>query len=324
MPKESVAALVARLRPGYRLARAGRVVDDTGQFMDIIQGDVLRLAGRHYLVFKDAVERRFGYTDPKFWVKKCLELETGARAIVKLVFQESFPLRVGTVSTTCFRSPAKEARVLDVVRGDARFMQGFATRDTAGNLVRVIETVSGVSIENTVAALDMPHADYFRDLFPNLLARFTGACRAIAWLHSQGELHGDVGRDHLWIEHKTAAMRWIDFDYAYEAYENPFGMDLSGLGDILVFLAGQGVHTIAGMRESGLPESLLDTLAPDDFSLVHGNRLANLAKISPYIPERLNRILLHFAAASDVLYESVDELLADLTPVVQEMGGGLI
>jgi hypothetical protein len=322
MAEQSVAELVARLRPGYRLTRVGRVFDDTSQFMDIGQGDVVRLAGRHYLVFKDALERRFGYVDAKFWVKKCLELETGERRILKLVFHESFPLRVGKVSVTCYRSPAKEARVLDAVRGDARFMQGFATRDAAGNLVRVIEMVSGVSIENTVAASDLPHADYFRKAFPDLLARFTGACRAIAWLHAQGERHGDIGRDHLFIEHKTGAMRWIDFDYAYETHENPCGMDISGLGDILVFLAGKGVHTIQGMRETGMPRALLARLAPDDFSLVFGNRLVNLGKIFPAIPDRLGNILRHFAAGAEVFYESVDELLADLEPVAAAMGGG--
>jgi hypothetical protein len=321
MAERSVKELVAGLRPGYRLGRFGRVVDDTSQFMDIGYGDVLRLAGRHYLVFKDAMERRFGYVDAKFWVKKCLELETGERRIVKLVFHESFPLRVGDVSVLCFRSPAKEARVLDTVRGDERFMQGFTTRDAAGNLVRIIEMISGNSIENIVAANNMQHAGYFRDVFPSLLARFIVACRAIAWLHSKGERHGDVGRDHLFIEHKTGTMRWIDFDYAYETHENPFGMDIHGLGDILVFLAGKGVHTIQGMREAGTPRSLLATLTADDFSLVFGNRLVNLGKIFPYIPERLSRILRHFAAGAEVFYESVDELLDDLEPAAEAMRG---
>jgi len=322
MAAESVKQLVARLRPGYRLGRVGRFVDDTSQFMDIGQGDVLRLAGRHYLVFKDAIERRFGYVDPKFWVKKCLELETGQRRIVKLVFHESFPLRIGDVGVLCFRSPAKEARVLGVVRGDTRFMQGFTTRDAAGNLVRIIETVSGASIENIVAALDLRHADYFQTVFPSLLARFIKACRALAWLHSQGERHGDVGRDHLFVEHKTGDMRWIDFDYAYETHENPFGMDISGLGDILVFLTGKGAHTIQGLREAGTPETSLTTLAPDDFSLVFGNRLVNLDKIFPSIPPPLSRILRHFAAGAEVFYESVDELLDDLEPVAEGMGAG--
>jgi len=322
MAEQSVEELVARLRPGYRLGRVGRVVDDTSEFMAIGQGDVLRLAGRHYLVFKDAMERRFGYVDAKFWVKKCLELETGERRIVKLVFHESFPLRVGDVSVLCFRSPAKEARVLETVRGDGRFMQGFAAQDAAGNLVRIIEMVSGANIENVVAAIGLEHADYFRAVFPRLLAGFIQACQAIAWLHSRGERHGDVGRDHLFIEHKTGGMRWIDFDYAYETHENPYGMDLAGLGDILVFLAGKGVHTIQGMRESGTPKPLLDTLVPDDFSLVFGNRLVNLGKIFPRVPDSLNRILLHFAAGAEVFYESVNELLDDLEPVASAMGAG--
>jgi hypothetical protein len=35
--------------------------------------------------------------DPKYWVKRCRELETGERRIIKLVFYENFPIRLGPV-----------------------------------------------------------------------------------------------------------------------------------------------------------------------------------------------------------------------------------
>jgi hypothetical protein len=45
---------------------------------------------------------------------------------------------------------------------------------------------------------------------------------------------------------------------------------------------------------------------------VFHNRVANLKKIYPYIPESLNRVLMHFSAGAQVYYEKTEELLEDL------------
>ena len=62
-------------------------------------------------------------------------------------------------------------------------------------------------------------------------------------------------------------------------------------------------------------------ITPADFGLVTRNRIVNLRKIFPYVPERLNSVLLHFSAATEVFYDTVGELcedvgaaLADLAP----------
>ena len=117
-----VMELLNRFRPGLSVARYGDIFTDTTEFMEIESGDVIRLDNLHYLVIRDEAERSYGIEDPKYWVKRCLVLETGERRILKLVFHEHFPLKLGNLEIECYRSPEKEARILDLVRGDMRFM----------------------------------------------------------------------------------------------------------------------------------------------------------------------------------------------------------
>jgi hypothetical protein len=56
----------------------------------------------------------------------------------------------------------------------------------------------------------------------------------------------------------------------------------------------------------------LSTLNEEDLNLVFRNRVANLKKIYPYIPERLNRVLMHFSRGANWFYENVAQLLDDL------------
>ena len=57
---------------------------------------------------------------------------------------------------------------------------------------------------------------------------------------------------------------------------------------------------------------VLDTLSEADINLVFHNRVVNLKKIYPYIPESLNRILLHFSTGANRFYEHTEQLLNDL------------
>jgi hypothetical protein len=45
---------------------------------------------------------------------------------------------------------------------------------------------------------------------------------------------------------------------------------------------------------------------------VFNNRVANLKKIYPYIPDALNRILMHFSKGANWFYENTVQLLQDL------------
>lgn len=309
--------LVAEYAPHFPLKHCGRLVQDTSKFMDIGHGDVILLGGNHYLVLRDESERRFGMEDPKYWVKRCRHLETGERKILKLVFYESFPLKIGDFDILCHRSPQKEARILKLVQGDLRFMQGESVDDTRCNVVRVLEVIRGKSLDAMVEDLEAGHESYFQEQFPRLLEKFIGSCEAIAFLHARGEKHGDIRRDHLWIESGTGAYRWIDFDYAFDFHENPFGLDIFGLGNILLFLVGKGEHTRHGMGREKDGDTILPSLAPDDFSLMFPHRLSNLRKLFPYIPSELNNVLLHFSAGTYVFYDNVEEMLDELRPCLR-------
>jgi hypothetical protein len=310
---ESVRALVERFKPPVSVGTYGTVFTDTTEFMNISYGDVISVGGRHYLVLGDERERRFGMEDPKFWVKRCVEMESGQYRILKLEFQESFDQHIGPLTITCHRSAAKEARILRLVAGDARFMQGVGVRDDRGNLVRVLERVAGRRLDLNIEDIHTDHREYFFDVYPGILTRFIKACRAIHHLHQHGETHGDIRRDHLYVDHKTGDYCWIDFDYGYDSVENPFGLDLFGLGNILSFITGKGVHAIQDLDADALG------ISEGDCALFFRHRMVNLRKLFPYIPEDLNRVLMHYSAESEVFYETVPELLADLEPCLDHL-----
>ena len=72
------------------------IFDDTSEFMSIDAGDILRLSGNDYFVLGHAREGRFGIDEqPKYWVKTSIDLTTGAKKIIKMVFHETFNSRIG-------------------------------------------------------------------------------------------------------------------------------------------------------------------------------------------------------------------------------------
>ncbi len=318
MSKE-VRELVKRLRPSLSLGEYGKIFTDTTAYMEISYGDVIEIDGMHYLVLRDEVERSFGIEDPKYWVKRCIQLETGDRKILKLVFHEKFLLKLGTLKIPCYRSPEKEARILDLVRGDERFMQGFSRFDKKGNVVRIIEIVSGKRLDHIIFEIETSHKDYFYGHLPGILEKFIESCKAIKLLHENGEIHGDIRRDHLWQEYGTGRYRWIDFDYTYEFEESPFGLDIFGLGSLLIYIVGKQIYTPSNLSSQGFSPETAALIDKGDFSLLYKNRIVNLKKLFPYIPERLNLILMHFSNAAETFYETVDEFLEDLEPCISEI-----
>ena len=64
-------------------------------------------------------------------------------------------------------------------------------------------------------------------------------------------------------------------------------------------------------------------LTEDDCALFFRHRVVNLKKLFPYLPEELNRVLMHYSAASEVFYETVPELLADLEPCLDHLNDHL-
>jgi tRNA A-37 threonylcarbamoyl transferase component Bud32 len=315
--KQRVEEVTGRSHPG-RI----RVFSDTSGFMDITAGDVIRVGGRHYYIYGEETEGRFGLDDqPKFWVKRALDLETGQRKIMKLAFFESFTMNLGDIRVECFRSPRKEARILQKTREDLSFMQGISTEDDAGNVVRILDRINGVSIYSYLQGHKSSHEKFFHEEFPRLFPSVLRSVRAIGRLHAAREVHGDIRNDHLWLDRDTGDWRWIDFDYAYEWTENPFGVDLYGLGNVLLFTTGNGFFNLTDMTACLPPNTAGDTcLEPEDFSLFFAHRVMNLKKLFPYIPESLNRVLMRFSHKVEVLYTDVGELIADLEECLPDLG----
>ncbi|WP_027185915.1 serine/threonine protein kinase [Desulfovibrio inopinatus] len=311
---QSARCILTQYVPDFPLRHCGRLLEDTTDFCNISYGDVIVLGDKHYLVLRDEAERRFGIEDPKFWVKRCRELETGERKILKLVFHETFDMKIGMFSIQCFRSPQKEARILELVHGDARFMQGVTVLDSKRNPVRVLDVVHGKQLDAIIEDMAIDHETYFHESLPGILEKFIEAVEAIRFLHVHREKHGDIRRDHLWVEYGTGIYRWIDFDYTFDFHENPFGLDLFGLGNILLFIVGKGEHSAVTLAQEHGDIWREKKLTSDDFSIMFMHRLANLKKIFDYIPDRLSNVLLHFSAGANIFYDTVEEFLDDLRP----------
>ncbi len=294
-----------------RVPKQLNIITDTSDFYRVGYDDIVILGDKPYLVRNNEREGRFGIEDQeKFWVKRARDLSDGSVKIIKLVFRERFQATVGGIAFECFRSPKKEARILDLTKGHSRFMQGFGLKDSSDNIIRIIDFIKGKTLADAVLRYGSDHEDYFYHYFPSVLDEYMELVEAIRFLHQQGEKHGDIRRDHILKEEGTGNSSWIDFDFNYMHGENMFGYDLFGLGNILAYLVGRGDVTTQQLRQIG--SSVVDQLTPHDVNIVFNNRVVNLKKVYPYVPDALNLILLHFSMAAEIFYDNTDQLLHDL------------
>jgi len=286
-------------------------VKDTSDFFRVDYDDVVILNGVPYFVRNNEREGRFGLEDEqKFWVKRAVNLFSGEVKILKWVFREHFDARIGKLVFECVRSPQKEARILELVRGRDDFMQGITVTDSTGAPLRVLDYIRGRTLPQVTVGLGSAHEEYFYEHFPIVLDEFLRVVEAIRFLHESGEKHGDIRRDHLIKDESTGRYRWIDFDFNYRHGESRFAYDLFGLGNILLFITGRGDVTTNRLLID--TPDILDRLSEDDVNIVFHNRVANLRKVYPYIPDSLNQILLHFSRGAQLYYETTEELLEDL------------
>lgn len=301
--------------------RRPRLWSDTSDFVNIDYGDVIHVDNRYLLVVGYTREGRFGVDEqPKQWVPKVYDLESEERNIAKLVFHETYTIRLGGLEVTCYRSPEKEARVIELTRGNHSFMQGYATLDDAGNLVRILDIVSGQRLDKEVFKLGESHLDYFENHLPHLLRRFLVSVEGIAMLHANGLKHGDIRRDHIFVDRHDGHFVWIDFDYDFYLPERPYAMDLFGLGNVLLFLVGQQNFRLGDIQKNpAFGEKIFARLDEGDLALVARDRIFNLKKIYPYIPDLLNDILLFFSAGTEVMYDTVEEFHRDLQRAVERI-----
>ncbi|MEJ2033232.1 MAG: serine/threonine protein kinase [Deltaproteobacteria bacterium] len=236
-----IAALLKAHPASRSLRRRQKVFTDTTDFTAIDYGDVIHVDNRYFLVTGYTREGRFGVDEqPKQWVPRCLDLESGSQHILKLVFYETFTVTVGQFTIPCFRNPEKEAAILELIKGHPHFMQGHAAPDAVGNPVRILDVIFGRRLDKFLHRFEGNHREYFKEQLPALLAQFLECTRAIALIHARGMRHGDIRRDHLFVEYDTGLFRWIDFDYDFYLPERPFALDIFELGNLLMYIVGRG------------------------------------------------------------------------------------
>lgn len=308
--------LTARIEEltGRRPRRGVQVLTDTTESMSLHRGHVLHLGDRLFAVLGHAYESRFGISDqPKYWVLRTVELASGKDYIVKTVFHEDFVVRIGPLRIRCYRSPEKESKVLDLVRGDLRFMQGDTVYDSAGNDVRILDFIPGPSLFNHILNWDQPHEAYVFGEMQNLLHRFIECIEAIHLLHEHDLCHGDIRNDHVIIDRHTDRFRWIDFDLKQDFSD----FDIWSIGNVLAYTVGKGIQSFHQvMRSKTLPDRVKESLTGEDASAFYDYRIINLRKLFPYIPQPLNDVLMHFSVGATSYYQSMDQ-------VAQELGEAL-
>jgi hypothetical protein len=294
-----------------------RAFKDTSEFFSIERGDDIEIGSKRYTVTGHERETRFGIDEPKFWVKRVVDTETGRKKIIKLAFLETFEMALSGVRIVCFRNPDKEGRILELVRDQPYFMQGTCLKDTKNNNIRILDIVRGLNFYTYIDSLGMGHETYFHEVLPGILRNLAKAFEAIRFLHVHGFKHGDIRNDHIMVERETGRYVWIDFDYDYKADENPFGLDVFGLGNILLYAIGKGFHGLHMIQQDTTTYgNLRDRLELEDFCLLDKWRLINLKKVYPYIPTPLNHILMHFSSGAEIHYEAVEEVTEDLNRAV--------
>ncbi len=316
--------ILPRLKDHYAIKsmrRQPKLIGDTGDFVNIDYGDVIHVGERFFLVVGYTKEGRFGIDEqPKQWVPKVYDLESGERKIAKLTFHESYKLTIGKLEVTCYRSPEKEAAVIELVKGNPFFMQGYSAMDEADNLVRVVDIIQGKRLDKYLETLGDSHLEYFENHVKKILVGFLDSVQAISLLHAHGFKHGDIRRDHIFVDREDRRFRWIDFDYDFYLPERPFALDLFGLGNVLLFILGRKNFRPADiLKDPEMGPDVFAKLDTNDLSLVAADRVFNIRKIFPYIPKSLNDILLHFSAGTNVMYDSVNEFYDDLSACIDKI-----
>ena len=294
---------------GWLNVKRFRIITDTTEWIRIQRGDILRLGGRDFVIKGNRYETRFGIGEqPKYWVFGAVELETGKQKIIKTVFHEDFNVRIGVFKINCYRSSEKEALVLELTSGDRRFMQGYAVEDEKKNQVRIIDYIRGETLLQSVHENRKSHEQYFYEDLPSILLKLTESIQAIHQLHMNHTCHGDIRNDHIIIEAETGHYRWIDFDLNQHVSD----FDTWSMGNIINYAVGKGINSFSMIfKGDKFSDKIKQSLSTDDASAFYEYRVMNLKKLYPYIPDRLNNILLHFTINPKVYYSNMTQLIRD-------------
>lgn len=185
-----------------------QVFRETSDPLRMARGSIVELDGKSYVVKGHMREPRFGIDEqPKYWVINSTDLDTGETKILKTIFEEDFHVHIGILKIRCYRSASKESHVLELTRGDPRFMQGFTTYDEDGRNVRVLDYIRGSSLFKFIPTIEKDHATYFAEDLPGILWKLKDMVEAIELLHSHGLCHGDIRNDHIFKEDVSVIIR---------------------------------------------------------------------------------------------------------------------
>jgi len=292
-----------------------KIVTDTSDWMNIIQGDVMRLDGKDFVVRGNMREPRFGIDEqPKYWVFSAVELETGKEKIIKTVFNEEFYAHIGILKIRCYRSPVKEADVLNLVKGDNRFMHGYAVEDAKGNNVRIIDYIRGEAYFKYIPNLKQSHEEYYFETLPGIISSLYDSVLAIKYLHENKMCHGDIRNDHIIIEARTGRFRWIDFDLKQDISD----FDTWSLGNILNYTVSKGIKTFDQVIKSNeFSNEIKNSLVSEDGSAFFNYRIINLKKLYPYVSDKLNQLLMHFSIKPIGFFNNIDEFCLKFEEVLE-------
>lgn len=303
---------------GKKVYTSPRIFEDTSNFFNIMGGDVVRLAENDYLITGDAKEGRFGLDiEPKMWVKYGVDLTSGKKKVIKLVFDEQFSTRLGFVLIKAVRSAVKEGEFLDATNGHPNFMQGFCVQDSRGNCVRILDFVRGKSLFSYIRELTIAHEEYYWELFPKIFKNVIECIEGMQFASARGVHHGDIRNDHILVDFNTGKYVWIDFDYSV----NFSDYDLWCIGNIITFIAAGGL--LLKQEVERFPERYPPyngTIDEGDCSMYHRYRIANVRKIYPYVSRKLNEICLKYSVGRFELYEDYPTLLEDIKEAYAEFG----
>lgn len=291
---------------GIRIApRRLRIVTDTSDWMSIKGGDVLELGNERFIVRGNLREPRFGIDEqPKYWVFSAVDMNTGLEKIIKTVFHEEFYAHIGILKIRCYRDTQKESEVLDLVRGDSRFMQGYSVPDSMGNNVRIIDFIKGPSLFKFVPSINAEHEEYYFNYMPEILLRLYHSFESIRYLHENKLCHGDIRNDHIIIDSDTGEYRWIDFDLKQDVSD----FDMWSFGNLLNYVIAKGIKTFDQViKGTEFSDEIKNSLVYTDGSAFFNYRIINLKKLYPYVSDKLNNLLMHFSIKPVNYFHSINE-----------------
>lgn len=282
-----------------------RIVTDTSDWMSITGGNILELGEEQFIIRGNLREPRFGIDEqPKYWVFSAVDMNTGNEKIIKTVFHEEFYAHIGILKIRCYRDTQKESDVLELVRGDSRFMQGYSVPDSMGNNVRIIDYIKGPSLFKYVPSINAYHEEYYFNYMPDILHKLYNSFESIKFLHEHNLCHGDIRNDHIIIESETGDYRWIDFDLKQDVSD----FDMWSFGNVLNYVIAKGLRTFDQViKGNEFSNEVKNSLVNTDGSAFFNYRIINLKKLYPYISEKLNNLLMHFSIKPIKYFRSINE-----------------